>query len=244
MYRKIDAIWQSYNRQGEWNSKTNTAKDVKGYVSSYLQRVASNKPKNSLVSSTELLKYISGKHVCIVGPSACLNGSGMGKLIDSYDIVVRFNGSLPIPVSNINDYGSKTNILYINNFFVKKMGSKNISKLKLHTKYIVSKSNFPGTIHVNPNSLKGTRLMGNIAVSDILTYNPSKIFITGIDFYKNANNFKSTYHDPKFFGRNFNPKPSTAHNFKFNMDDLKIMHLAHPSVIELDKTLQTILYEK
>lgn len=66
----------------------------------------------------QFLAYLRNKNVCVVGPSPDLVGSGSGQLLDNFDITVRTNSSFLLPDSYHNDYGSKTDILYINNFYV------------------------------------------------------------------------------------------------------------------------------
>ena len=53
---------------------------------------------------------VSGKRVAYVGPSPHIMGSGLGSVIDSYDLVIRINETIPDPV----DYGSRTDILVHN----------------------------------------------------------------------------------------------------------------------------------
>lgn len=57
--------------------------------------------------------YIKGKKVAIVGPSPWLNGRKMGAYIDSFDIVVRINQGIFLPKSSAEDYGSRTDIIYL-----------------------------------------------------------------------------------------------------------------------------------
>ena len=57
----------------------------------------------------ELLK---DKKVIVVGPSPSLEGSGKGKEIDGYDIVVRVNKGFPIEEGFESDLGSRTDIHY------------------------------------------------------------------------------------------------------------------------------------
>jgi hypothetical protein len=58
--------------------------------------------------------YIKNKKIIIVGPSKSLEGKNLGKIIDSYDIVIRLNNSYPISLNkNVqNDLGTRTDILY------------------------------------------------------------------------------------------------------------------------------------
>lgn len=63
--------------------------------------------------NSELLSLVNNKKVVLVGPAPYLQGKGMGKLIDSYDIVVRPNNFI-IPEKLQNDYGSRTDIMFHN----------------------------------------------------------------------------------------------------------------------------------
>ena len=59
----------------------------------------------------KIRSLITDKRVVIVGPATYLNKKGLGKLIDSYDIVVRCNKGHGLIKDPIN-YGSRTDILY------------------------------------------------------------------------------------------------------------------------------------
>lgn len=56
--------------------------------------------------------YLKDKRVVIVGPAPSIINSGQGNLIDSYDIVVRINKAVPVPINLHKDIGSRTDILY------------------------------------------------------------------------------------------------------------------------------------
>lgn len=61
----------------------------------------------------EYEKFLKDKNVIIVGPSKSIEGSGIGRKIDSKDIIVRLNNSYPIYSSRItSDIGSRTDVLY------------------------------------------------------------------------------------------------------------------------------------
>lgn len=65
------------------------------------------------LSQKEYEELLSGKTVAIVGPAAYLKGSGVGKEIDSYDFVVRFNKYTDIKdIFPNEDYGDRCDILY------------------------------------------------------------------------------------------------------------------------------------
>lgn len=61
---------------------------------------------------------LRGKRVAIVGPAETMIGTGQGGLIDSYDLVVRFNTVieyLPFSRELARDIGARIDILYSNN---------------------------------------------------------------------------------------------------------------------------------
>lgn len=61
---------------------------------------------------------LKDKRVMVVGPAETLRGSGQGKIIDSNDLVVRFNTAIqyvPFPHELAADIGTRTDILYCNN---------------------------------------------------------------------------------------------------------------------------------
>ena len=55
----------------------------------------------------ELAEYLNNKRVAFVGPAPYMKGSGQGKNIDSYDVVVRIQHGIP----NEQDYGSRSDII-------------------------------------------------------------------------------------------------------------------------------------
>tara|TARA_Y100001938_G_scaffold142545_1_gene213996 strand:- start:5445 stop:7343 length:1899 start_codon:yes stop_codon:yes gene_type:complete len=62
---------------------------------------------NACIIDTALYEYLDGARVAYVGPAPYLAGTGAGKEIDSYDVVVRIQHGIP----NEADYGSRTDIV-------------------------------------------------------------------------------------------------------------------------------------
>ncbi|HQR34242.1 MAG TPA: glycosyltransferase family 29 protein [Blastocatellia bacterium] len=63
-------------------------------------------------------QLLQGKNVIVVGPAQTLLGTNQGKMIESYDLVVRFNTVIEyLPFNNelAKDVGVRTDILYSNN---------------------------------------------------------------------------------------------------------------------------------
>ena len=63
-------------------------------------------------SSIDLEGLCKGKSVALIGPSGHLSGTRLGAKIDSFEVVIRFNG-LPKPKDWL-DYGSRTDVLFLN----------------------------------------------------------------------------------------------------------------------------------
>ena len=66
-----------------------------------------------------LLSLLRDKKICFVGPAASLEGTNAGVDIDRFDYVIRTNSSVFADESHFPDYGSRTDILYLNNAFLK-----------------------------------------------------------------------------------------------------------------------------
>ena len=112
---------------------------------------------------TEILKLnlklakasIKGKSVIFVGPSDLLTDQRQGHIIDDYDLVVRTNSGFRLADTQPLDYGSKCDILYINNFWfrahIKKNATTHLPRLlKGDIKFIFMKTR---SIRALPNHL-------------------------------------------------------------------------------------------
>lgn len=62
--------------------------------------------------------YLKGKRVVFVGPAPNLIGQGLGKFIDSFDVIVRTGGAPPVAEELMVDYGSRTEVWYVNSVFL------------------------------------------------------------------------------------------------------------------------------
>jgi hypothetical protein len=62
----------------------------------------------------DIAKYLKDKEVIIVGPAPYLEGSNMGKLIDSFDVVVRIKSGYPVPNPLKKDIGTRIDLWYTN----------------------------------------------------------------------------------------------------------------------------------
>lgn len=71
-------------------------------------------------SNKDLVARIRNKNVCIVGPATSLVGTETGENIDKFDCIVRTNDAAFLDESTHRDYGSRTDIAYLNNAFIKR----------------------------------------------------------------------------------------------------------------------------
>jgi hypothetical protein len=163
-----------------------------------------------------LTEYIKNKTVIFVGSCPNMLGRGLGKFIDSYDIVARANGSINL-IEDENfqkDFGSRCNLLYINNQFHRHnkplpvadyvaKGVKMIALKHCPTRYRIDYCNQISTRVISdvirlivPKLPSCT--MGNFAWTDILQARPRELFLTGVDFFASRNikdNGNDIYHE-------------------------------------------------
>lgn len=65
-----------------------------------------------IITDTLYKEFLNNKTVAIVGPSCNTDGTKQGKLIESYDIIVRLNKTFNVPKNKQIDIGKRTDILY------------------------------------------------------------------------------------------------------------------------------------
>ena len=227
-----------------------------------------NPPRSlSLIpTSTNFNRLVTGKTIALVGPSKSILGRNQGKYIDSFDLVVRLNKSLPVPVKRRNDIGNKTEIIYNSLNTSDYPGENNINPgffLRHGIQYICSpyplKHPFKNDIMnfmINNRGLIPFRYIdlslfqkmenimrtrpytGTCAIVDLLKFNIKKLFITGLDFYATA-----YYAEYRHMDKNETRKKrqNSIHNAKPQIDLLRNLVL-NDSRIEPDKVLDMILF--
>ena len=155
---------------------------------------------------------LKGKRIAFVCPSPHLNGMGLGKVIDAYDIVVRAGTLSPIPENLHEDCGSRTDIVVHSfNQFEMPMAYENIDYLKT-LKYVmcamasndwlenhdefISILNFQGVMAQNVNDGYVYRMFkevgttcncGFVGLLTLLNYDIKEIFVAGMGFYNMGN---------------------------------------------------------
>jgi len=174
--------------------------------------------------------YIKGKRVIFVGPAANLMNRGLGSLIDSYDVVVRTNGSKVLDRSLWKDYGCRTHICYFNVQHLREEHPFPIEDMKAHRiDHLVFKGVSKGIrdyyetyfnvrdvaplIQELHRKIDGL-LMGPILITDLLESKPSELFVTGIDCYITKpdafipDDYREYY--PKYLGNKIETKANVA----------------------------------
>ena len=159
--------------------------------------------------------FLKGKTVAIVGPSKSLMYTeANGKYIDSFDVVVRINKGLG--VVNRDYSGSKTDVMYnsldlhpasggrvitleLENAGVKFVRSPYPISEAVHNPLIYSDPSFKEVIskfsigHIDPTLYLAIKKETNSrvnsglgAIIDLLSFDLSKLYVTGIDFYRSS----------------------------------------------------------
>lgn len=154
---------------------------------------------------------IEGKTVVFVGAGAINKSKGYGEWIDSFDVVIKTNGSLFLQAYDDfrRDFGSRIDLLYVNSQFIREMhpldkkymksvgirgmgfktGITNKAKYYQDTFYVRS---FGGA---NKEVLKMVGkdgfMTGSLIYQDVVQFKPDYFYATGIDFaYQKPREFK------------------------------------------------------
>ena len=209
-------------------------------------------------------KYLYGKNVALVGPASSIVRTNSGRLIDTFDIVVRLNKSLPLSRRLINDIGSRTDILYNSlnrsdfpgenildeKFFIKN-GLKflctsypNISPFNSDIRHYLDDSvcKLPFRMvetdlyYKVKNAIHTRPNTGIMAIIDLLNTNLRRLYITGLNFYK------TTYY--KNYQGNNQLVPYSANNIHTQSGQIQLLrHLTlTDDRIIVDKVLHKILF--
>jgi hypothetical protein len=143
--------------------------------------------KNSVIKPNQIanyIEYLEDKRVIIVGPAPTIEGRNWGKIIDSYDVVVRINNAVASIKGKEKDYGFRTDINYINRwFYFHKLNTiKDIKSIK----YLVTLKNTKRSIDKRVLEtiirIPGFN-MGVVTILDLLKYNIKSLDVCGFSFY-------------------------------------------------------------
>ena len=154
---------------------------------------------------------IKGKRVIIVGPSTTVEECKLGEFIESFDVVIRLNKSLPVPPRLHAHIGARTDILYNSLNQTDYPGENNINPIFLRNNRIrylrcpyppitpfkydmqAFQSRNRGIVpfgHIDHDyyrkmrySLQTRPYTGTCAIADLLHCGVGELYVMGIDFY-------------------------------------------------------------
>ena len=207
-------------------------------------------------------KVFVGRRVVITGPSKSIIGQGQGKLIDSYDLVVRVNWQWPIMEEHIPDLGRRMDVLYhctknepyarpFHDFF----SIPEFHKVALvcyvghqrdgsEFKDLLERANVPHE-DLSPlcNELRSTVCdelnTGYVAIKHLLKQPLKELYVTGFTFHREP--YYERYCTANWWDRdgrfNSRGKPEVL------LADFK-RECQSDSRIKLDKALKSIVYEE
>ena len=159
-----------------------------------------------------------------------MKGRGLGEWIDSHDVVVRTNGAIHhlFDSEYTVDYGSKCDILYINGQFLRDgklnvewcanvakvkaivFKSCNQDTLKEYGKHVIARR--LGKIKRDVAEKLPSALLGVFLIEDLNQYEPSEVFVTGIDFYHSRGSHRFVKGDfSEYFSPTYLPKSVQDH---------------------------------
>lgn len=168
-------------------------------------------------SSVDYRDWLRGKRVAIVGPASTLQGLSLGELIDSYDVVVRLNASLPLNAESLCDYGARTDILYhcmiekggrefwqlvdgwglrfICSSFPNKAWGSFQNNMDYYMKNAVTPFRLVGrdAWHYLSKQINGKPTSGISAIVDLLSLEIESLFVGGFSFYQTG--YRKGYHN-------------------------------------------------
>lgn len=237
---------------------------------------------------------LKGKTIAIAGPAETLIGTGQGELIDSYDLVVRFNTViryLPFPDHLARDIGTRTDLLYANNEVVldgiidqRDVSHSNFAALcdQLAMKYIVSTNNDftwensrqarqcrtdseTAKRFLGDHKIKtGFRMLfatsdlvrkwlsgyiartGFLAIVDLLAYDISQLYITGMTFYHQGGHLFLADHAAELHPLKNHlgqlPKDGVlGHNSYLELELMRSLAASFGEKLKFDDRLQTLI---
>jgi len=213
------------------------------------------------------IEYIRDKTVSLVGPANSILNTGKGEIIDKFDVVVRLNKSLPLPLTLVKDIGKRTDIIYNSLNTTDFPNENNLSASlykKNHVQFICSSYPYSNEIFRKDilnyiqkyqfeiplkimDDMKykkferylGTRpYTGTCAIMDLLSYPIKYLYITGLDFYQTK--YYSEYRRITKVQLN-STRDNGIHKNKPQIEYLKTISLFDSRII-VDDFLDKLLY--
>ena len=214
-------------------------------------------------------EFVRDKCIALVGPAQSILETRKGSIIDKFDLVVRLNKSLPLPLTLKEDIGTRADIIY-NSLNTSDFPGENNLNPKLYKKYGVQFvcSSYPfnhGIFHddilnyiqrykfelplkvMDDMKFKrfeqslGTRpYTGTCAIMDLLSYPIKYLYITGLDFYHTK--YINTYRKISKEGLR-HTKNSPIHQAQPQLDYLRNISFFDNRII-LDGFLDKLVYHE
>lgn len=214
----------------------------------------------------KFLEYIKNKRIAVVGPAGYITKFNNRDLIESYDIVVRFNAALPVHPDMVGHIGTRTDILsncldgsklscgVYNSVLWKEQGVKWIfcpywpgwERYTMRSKIKFEKHN-NGLLDVYyndketflevKNALRTRPNSGVLTVMFLLQHNVREIFLTGFSFGVGLYDHHVGYKD-------YIPdkdRSSINHDQSEQLVYFKRQFKIHKNVIKTDEYLHSIL---
>ena len=214
--------------------------------------------------------YLNNKNIVLVGPASSIINTNSGDIINSFDIIVRLNKSLPLSTQMMKDIGNRTDILYNSlnrydhpgenilneQFFINNKlkflcsSYPNITPFSHDIKYYLnnSRAKLPFRIvsdklyHNIKNSIKTRPNTGIMTILDLLQSPIKTLYITGLNFYKT--DYYKTYTKKQRTNRGalvpYNSS-NMVHNQSPQINLLRHIALNDKRII-LDRALYRIVY--
>lgn len=158
---------------------------------------------------------VKGKTVIFVGPATTLDGKGLGCLIDEYDFVVRTNDGADMAEKRPEDYGARSDILFLNNSWCRRKLKnfefpEELEFIFLKTLSVASgfkrrdlRSKLTATRNISKKSklrhlwkehgiLKEPLQASNIA-HNMMGCGVKQLTFTGLDFYESKRSWNNVY---------------------------------------------------
>jgi hypothetical protein len=159
-------------------------------------------------------EFIKGKRVAFVGACPNLKGRGMGKEIDSYDVVIKSGHSWALNTEDYyHDYGRRCDVIYVNRQYYREMKPFPVKRMKVcGVKWLCMKGCSPEDmtefrkvlrtrtikdVFIKVNQVLKSASMGNYIIQDLLDQQPEVLYMTGMDFFasKNPTFVHDDYHE-------------------------------------------------
>lgn len=197
-------------------------------------------------------KIFNNKRVIFVGPSPEIvnNGDYFGKFIDDFDVIIRSNGALKLIKTHPNIFGTKTDVMFLNDPFMDapefnvldynnipyiytyKKINPNYSGKNIIINMIELEKKMKNVIKVN----ESIRPFGGMfIVAEVLKYNPFEFFVVGVSNYSKNQHHFSNYLPSTIKPENVIKRQKLYHIKTNEYQKLYFRELLKNNIIKMDK---------